>query len=83
MKEKKKYAVYAVIMGYNDSEGMISEKKYIYMGETYAVSAKQAENNVRFRTYGPSLSERVRNLDEHYDLYCTIRYEAKELCNEH
>ena len=79
MKERKKYAVYAVVTRHNDSIGMTPVEDYIYIGETYAVSAKQAENNVRFRTQGPMRSKQYVPLDNNYDIYNTIRYEAEEL----
>lgn len=60
MKIKEKYNVFLVSTFHGDSGEIVEHERF--MGETWAVSEAQAENNVRFRNEGAVLAHQIVDL---------------------
>ncbi len=68
---KRKYKVYLV----NDGHGSFASTRTL-LGTTYAVSAKQAESQVRYRTRGKVQSATYREDSHDDESYICEYYEA-------
>ena len=64
-KEKQLFNVFFKVCSYDEVTCTASESDYRFAGETWAVSEKQAINNVRHRLYG-DISQYLPHYDNGY-----------------
>ena len=68
-KPKRHYSVYYRLITYNEITNEESVSDFHFAGETWAVSEKQAINNVRHRNYG--------DISQYLPIYSSGSYEAR------